>query len=217
MNNDFSVSDSIYFGWETFKKRPWFIVGGFAGAITASMLISQIPALFDPQGTSPLTFVLAVGTTAVSLAIEILLLRFALKAIDSVETMTYNDALPPKPFWKYLGGQIVVALAVLVGFILLIIPGIIAALAFYFVQYLIVERKLWPFEAMKESARITKGHRWQLFLLFLAVIGINILGALALLIGLLITVPVSMLALARAYRVLEHKASEIAPVAPAAA
>ncbi len=217
MQDTHLVSESIRFGWETFKKRPWFLIGVLVGTTAFSMLLGQIPALIDPKGASPLTFFLSIAVLAVSIAIEILLIRLALKAQDSIETMTFNDAFPPRPFWKYVGGQFMVALAVLVGLLLLIVPGIIVALALYFTQYATVDRKLWPFEAMKESARITKGHRWQLALLMLAIIGINILGALALVVGLLVTIPVSMLAVARAYRILEHKASEVAPSAAPAA
>jgi uncharacterized membrane protein len=71
-----------------------------------------------------------------------------------------------------------------------------------FVPYIVIDRGLGPIEAMKESWRVTKGHKWQLFLLFLALIGLNILGAIALIVGLLVTIPITMLAAAHAYRTL---------------
>jgi len=92
------------------------------------------------------------------------------------------------------------------------VPGIILALAFIFSSYLIVDKGKGPIEAMKESWRITKGHWWKLFLLVLAIIGLNILGFILLLVGLLVTIPVSMIALSHAYRTFEHGASEMAPV-----
>ena len=80
--------------------------------------------------------------------------------------------------------------------------AVILAMGLMFVPYLVIDRGLGPIEAMKESWRVTKGHKWQLFFLFLALIGLNILGAIALIIGLLVTVPISMLAAAHAYRTL---------------
>lgn len=210
-----SVSECIRFGWETFKKRPFFLIAVLIGVTIANFIITSVPGAIDPEGDSIAIFLFSILVTAFSIAVEIALLRFTLRAHDSIETVQVKDGLPAKPFWKYIGAQIVVAVAVLIGLILLIVPGIIAMLAFFMTQYLVVERKLWPIEAMKESARITKGNRWKLFLLLLAIIGINIVGFLALIVGLLVTIPVSMLALAHAYRMLEHKANEVAP-APAA-
>jgi len=66
----------------------------------------------------------------------------------------------------------------------------------------VVDRGLGPIEAMQESWRITKGHKWQLFLLFLALLGINLLGFLALFIGIFVTAPMTLVALAHAYRTL---------------
>jgi uncharacterized membrane protein len=84
----------------------------------------------------------------------------------------------------------------------LIIPGIILSMGLAFVPYLVVDRGLGPIEAIKESWRITKGHKWQLLLLFLALLGLNLLGLVALLIGIFVTVPITMLAFAHAYRTL---------------
>lgn len=209
--NQLSVSECIRFGWETFKKRPWFLIVALVGMSLATMILSSIPDAIDPEGASAVFFGLSVLFALGSVAVEIMILRLTLKSHDSIETATYSDSLPARPFWKYIGGQIVVGVAVLIGLIFLIVPGIIAALAFFMTQYLVVEKRMWPIEAMKESARITKGNRWKLFLLMLACLGINIVGVLALVVGLLVTVPVSMLALAHAYRVLEHKANEVVP------
>ena len=100
---------------------------------------------------------------------------------------------------------ILTALAIALGFLALIIPGIILSMGLAFVPYLVVDRGLGPIEAMKESWRITKGHKWQLLLLFLALLGINLLGILALIIGIFVTVPITMLAFAHAYRTLNAR------------
>ena len=78
-----------------------------------------------------------------------------------------------------------------------------------FFKYLIIDKGLGPIEALKESRRITTGQRWQLLLFVLILALLNILGALALFIGLFVTMPVTMIAMAHVYRGLEHKASEM--------
>jgi uncharacterized membrane protein len=55
---------------------------------------------------------------------------------------------------------------------------------------------------MKESHRITRGHKWNLLGLLLMFFLVNLLGVLAFVVGLLVTVPVTVLAFAHAYRVL---------------
>jgi uncharacterized membrane protein len=84
----------------------------------------------------------------------------------------------------------------------LIVPGIIIAMGLAFVPYLVVERGLGPVEALKESWRLTKGHKMQIFLLVLALVGINILGLMALVVGVFVTFPLTLLAFAHAYRTL---------------
>jgi hypothetical protein len=85
------------------------------------------------------------------------------------------------------------------GLVLLILPGIIFAM-FMFANFIVVDRELGPIEAMKESSRITRGKRWTLLWLSLAILVINLLGLIALVVGLLVSVPVTWLALAHAYR-----------------
>lgn len=214
MQDAFSISECVRFGWETFKKRPWFIIGAvlIMGLFSVSFSFESGSA----EGLKAVTpFVILAGIifTTISLAVELLFTRFMLKVHDSVETMKYLDALPARPFWKYVGGKLAVGLVVTIGLILLIVPGIIAVLMFLFTPYLIVDKKLWPIEAMKESARITKGHRWQLLGFVLVLTLLNIAGALLLFVGLLVSVPVSVLAVVHAYRALERKAGEIVPQA----
>jgi uncharacterized membrane protein len=96
-------------------------------------------------------------------------------------------------------------LAVGIGLVLLIVPGVIFGLMFMFSTFLVIDRELAPIEALKESNRITYGHKWRLLGFTLVLLLINVLGALALLVGLLVTVPVSSLTFTHAYRVLSGR------------
>ena len=74
-----------------------------------------------------------------------------------------------------------------------------------------------PIDAMGESNRITRGHKWQLFGFVLLLLLINLLGLLALVVGILVSIPVSTLAFMHAYRVLGGKAGTPPPDAALAA
>ena len=67
---------------------------------------------------------------------------------------------------------------------------------------LVIDKGLPPIEALRESARLTKGKRWKLLGFAVCMILLNILGAIALGVGLLVSMPISMLATMRAYRAL---------------
>ncbi len=126
-------------------------------------------------------------------------------------------------FWRYLWASIVYGFAVAVGFILLIVPGVYMALKYGLYRYVIVDRpELSAMDALKESARLTDGIKWDLLIFSFALVGINLLGLLALGIGLLYTIPVSAMAYVALYRSLTRIASGpietaaplVEPVAP---
>jgi hypothetical protein len=54
-------------------------------------------------------------------------------------------------------------------------------------------------QSLSRSAKLTHGVKWRLALFALAIIGLNILGLIALLVGLLVTIPVSFLAFVHVY------------------
>lgn len=206
-----SVGECIKFGWQTLKKRPLVIIGAFVLAMAVSGISS---ALLDPGEGAPVTLVtvlMGLVSGVIGLLVEIGLVTFSLRAHDTVEVVKIQDLWNPKPFVYYLVGQIIVGVIVLVGLVLLIVPGVIAAVGLMFSSYLIVDKGRGPIEAVKETWKMTKGHKWELFLLVLAIIGINILGLLALVVGLLVSVPVSMLAVVHAYRKLSGAASAPVP------
>jgi membrane-anchored glycerophosphoryl diester phosphodiesterase (GDPDase) len=198
--NKVAIGESIRFGWHTFKKRPFIFIGAF---LLMAIISIVIQGLLDPGKDAPVTLtnvLLGIVSMLVGLIIEIGLVTFSLRAHDSVEKVGVKDLWNPKPFWYYLVGQAFVGFVVIVGLILLIVPGVIAAMGLMFSSYLIIDKGRGPVEAFKQSWQMTKGHKWDLFLLSLALVGLNILGLLALVIGLLVTIPITMLAVVHVYR-----------------
>jgi uncharacterized membrane protein len=106
-------------------------------------------------------------------------------------------------------------LAIGIGFVLLIVPGIIAMLLFMFSTFIVIDRELGPIEAMKESMRITRGYRWPLLGLIALLMLIVLAGVIALFVGLLVAMPVTTLAFVHAYRVLSSAAGTTRPPADA--
>src|SRR3989338_8349093 len=130
---NFQAGDMIRFGWETFKKRPWFLIGALVITSVISYLIGFVSGLFGSDGLGAIAgFVI---NFAASILVSMGATALILKAHDSLETATYNELWHPQPYWSYLALTVIFALAVLVGFVLLIIPGIIVFLAYQFGDY----------------------------------------------------------------------------------
>ena len=205
---EFSTGSALRFGWETFKKRPWFFVGSTVVILLASGLIDAFSSALDAAVGGSAEQPTIIGTV-VNLGLGTLLgmgaTAFYLVAHDNPDTVDLSALWHPQPFWKYLGASILYALALVVGLILLIVPGIIFALMFMFTTFIVVDRELGPVEAMKESNRITYGHKWSLLGFTLVLVLINLLGVIALVVGLLVSIPVSSLAITHAYRVLSGR------------
>ena len=79
-------------------------------------------------------------------------------------------------------------------------PGIIWSLKYAFVRYFIVDKGLSIKEAFLESSKITSGSKWNIFWLSILIAIINILGALAFGVGLLLSIPITIMAYAYVYR-----------------
>jgi hypothetical protein len=93
----------------------------------------------------------------------------------------------------------------------IVIMAMAACAAFYFaIRYsmarLVVIDGAGALESLSKSTALTSGVKWRIALFMLAILGLNILGLLALLVGLLVTIPVSFLAFAHVYLWLKERA-----------
>ena len=202
--NEFSASGSIKAGWKTFKKRPGFFIGSMLIIFVVVGIVSAIFGQYENQGT--VSVLASLGNLLVETLVDIGIVAFALKAVDHPESVRLTDLWHPQHYFQYLVAVVLTGIAVIVGLVLLIVPGIIVMLMLLFVKYAVVDKNLGPIEALKESARITKGHRIDLLVLLSLALLVNIAGALCVLIGLLVSVPVTYLSMVHAYRTLQKLA-----------
>ncbi len=204
---EFSVGECVRYGWDTFKKRPWFFIGISLFFAVIGGVSSNIVSNATAQGMTGSGFFLwLVDFFVIQVFISMGQIAFFIKAHDSVETVKLADAWAPHVYLKFLGTYLLTAVIVVGGLILLIVPGIIWGLGLYAATYLTVDKGLKPMEAIRESFRITKGFKWRIALLSLALVGVALLGLLALVVGIFVATPVIFLSMAHAYRTLQAKA-----------
>ena len=205
MQDTLSVGSFINFGWETFKKRPWFLIGATIVYVVASWCISFVSsfvggflAVFLGSGIAGLSSF--VVSTALGMLIAMGWLAFLIKVHDDPASAALSSLWHPQKFWSYLGTTILLFIIVAGGFILFIIPGFMALTAFFFAPYFVIDKGLSPIEALKASARITKGNRMRVLALIAAVALLSLLGVVALIVGLLVVIPFTAVANMHAYR-----------------
>lgn len=99
----------------------------------------------------------------------------------------------------------------IVVFMLLAIPSVLFYMRLQFASYLVIDKKLDLGVSINHSFKITKGYLLYIVLMLFAVVLLNILGVIALFIGLLFTIPMSMLIFILLYRSLEQTYLESHP------
>jgi hypothetical protein len=203
----FSSPEALRFGWRTTMAnlKPLVALGALGGFLS---LVNH--ALSWEDGAGPL---LAVGVRILQAFVTLALVRVSLKLHDGerIDWGRAGDLLAG--FFPYLLTYVLYGLIVLGGLVLLVVPGILWAVQFGFATFAAVDAKLDPIEALRTSSRLTKGERWHLVGFGLVCLGANVLGLLAFGVGLLVTIPTTMLAAAHVFRRLQARAAIALPEA----
>ncbi len=192
--NKFSIGEAIKFGWDKVKSNIIL----FAGIIIISILINAV----TKNDEQPLILIFGLFLNQL---ISLGFVNSSLKITDNFK-IKFDDFFSCYPlFLKYLIGSILYILMVYVGLILLIVPGIILAIRFQFYAYFIIDKEIGPIDALKKSFSLTNGALWQLLIFDLLLVCINIIGLLALILGLFVTIPLTSIANAFVYRKLMNQ------------
>ncbi len=207
------LGESVEFGWNTLKARALFIIGVTLAAWGIPAIIGWAGGVAFDRGIQK--FGMWIIETAVSATFSLGLAKIYLRFRDGEQPVFENlfDVLPR--LYVYIGASIIASIAVMMGLILVVVPGIIFLIRLWFVGFVIVDEDVGVLDAIQRSWDITRGYTLDLFLLFIVLCGLNILGAICLFVGLLVTVPISGLALAATYRTLSTRAAGNAAVTPA--
>lgn len=220
----FSIKSVLLFGWEETKKHYWFLLqAGFIAALVMGGTVHTGPLTFISM------LVVALGVIAIALSMTYgkePSFKTALLPFEDPSVM--GRALLSTIIYIILGGILVSIMAaagnvlglavfsnlftpdkVLMVRILTTIVLVLGLLAIIYISirlkfylYAIVDKEARTLESFKYSNAITQGHFWKLLGLNLILAVINIIGALPLGLGLFITIPFTVLAYTKTYRVL---------------
>ncbi len=173
-------------GWHLFKQYP----GGFIG-FTALVLLIQ-----TGLGSLP-----KVGWTVMLMQYPLIFGFVAVSARliqgERPQFGEFFEGFRYLPTLVLLG--VVSQIFIVLGLVLLVVPGVYLLVGFFLAPWFVLDRRVGFWEAMHMSRRAVQPHWFELFGLFLLIILINLLGALALVVGLLVTLPVGWCALTAFY------------------
>lgn len=102
-------------------------------------------------------------------------------------------------FLPYLGMSFLRMIGMVIGLLLLIVPGVVFGLGISLAPYYVIEQHKGPIEALSASWEATKGHKGNLFLLGIVEFFLVIAGMLACCVGLFVVIPVIAVAQAIVY------------------
>ncbi|HEY3246669.1 MAG TPA: hypothetical protein VGK88_00075 [bacterium] len=211
--NTVPIGEAVRYGWEKVKERLGFWIVLELIVVLINGVPSWLGTVLQRNNALALATVVNLIGAVISIIVAIGVFVIAFKIYDGQQP-TYADLFSRRNlFWRYLGGVLLYGSIVTVGFVLFIIPGFIFLLTYQFVPYLIVDRGLGATEALRISGRITAGAKWGLLGFAIVLFLINLLGVIALGVGLAITVPLTWMAGVYMYRYRLAQAGT-APAAP---
>ncbi len=187
------IGEAIEFGWNSVKSHLGFFIGVFLLFAALSFMIANAHAI----GTR---IVLGLLVSGMSLGYIKVGIDIADKKKPEFKELFSCFSL----LLKYLITLVLYTIVVSVGLVLFVIPGVIWAVQFGFYPFVVVKERLWPLGALRKSSELTSGVKGRLITFALALFGINLLGVIALGIGIIVTIPLSVIAIAHVFRQLEN-------------
>ena len=166
--------------------------------ITMALLVGGLGALTDNS-----IFIAIVGELIyawITLPVAMGLFAISLDRVAGGEVSNDRLFLFFPQATRLLVTTILMTLLIFVGYVLLVIPGLYLSVAYLFVLPLLVQRELGMLDALEVSRKAIT-HRWFTVLGILLVLAlINVIGAIPLGIGLIWTIPWTMLAMGVMYQ-----------------
>lgn len=202
MEKSFSISNAISTGWQATKKDWLVFVGLFLAVMVISMLISVPELIFKNPVITAISYVISFIFSAICSAGLTKLYIESAKG-NEIDFQQFKDSIG-RALFMFIA-SLAYCVAVIVGTCFFIIPGIMLAMRFSMVTFIIIDQpELSIIDAFKESWKMTKNHGTQIFVLCLYAIGITILGIICLFVGVFFAMVCYTLTFAAAYIQLKH-------------
>lgn len=218
----FNFDEIFSFAWSKTKQHAWFLVCSFIiyavvlSAVRFVPVLETVVALLVALSVISMSLIivrnenftfadLVAKIKSPKLVINFMALAVLYGAAVCLFSIPFVAALSITAGTLVMGGTVTAKLmTVLATTAIMLIPGVWVAVRFKLFPYVLLENEHMTIpQVIKQTYALTCCAFWQLFKLLVALAVLNIIGALAFVVGLFLTVPVSVFALAHAFRKLE--------------
>lgn len=200
MNSSIRVSDVFQPSWKYTKSQIWILAGLYIGYIIISFTLGIFVSAANGSVGGGLLSAL------VSMVLEAMFylgyFQNMFQTMDGEEPQFSAYLQSPQKIVNVIVATLVYGIVVLLGTVLLIIPGIYVAIRLQFFLMFILDENAGAIDAMRKSWRLTQGRFGFLFLLGLTQILITIIGLCLLGIGYFVAIPLIMMMECYTYRLL---------------
>lgn len=173
-------------------KFNYFIALIIYGAISTAITFVQEASIGTSVGgmASLIEVIITLVLFPLGVGLGLLGIRRAAGKDTPVSTLwePYSHALPLIVMF------VLMAVLVVAGFFLLVLPGIYLSIAYSFAPYLIVEKNMGVWEALETSRKAITEYWWRYFGLMLVALLLVIIGSIPLLVGLIWVIPIVAIA-----------------------
>jgi uncharacterized membrane protein len=194
------IGECLQFGWETFKRH-----------VSAFVVIGLVLFLANAAVQFAAALVLRRYGGALGMLVSGLFwggLMIAARKAARGEEPSLADAF--EPFKQRPGDYIIVGFAIEIGVVACGVGALVTSFLFLFAPLCVAEGGDWK-QSLTRSKDLILANMSEAIVFYLVLAALNIAGALALGVGLLVTIPVSALAIVKAYEL----ATLPAPLPPA--
>jgi uncharacterized membrane protein len=180
--------------WETFKAHWLLVIGVF---LVFSLVTNGLPSALDQD--SPLAALLRLIIFVIQGPLLAGIYWLTLRLIRG-QSATFEQIFEGfQTFGRAFGVFVLYTLGVVVGLFLLILPGVFVAVSLMPAMFLVMDADLPVIDTLRRAWTMTKGYRLNIFIVFLVLLGLNLLGVLALIIGFIVTGAFSLLVMSAMY------------------
>ena len=214
-SSPFRVGEALSFGWSRFRAN-WlfwvlfvlltFAVSVIFGSGSIGDLQEQINASSDPEAMAELaadmsgasSLLQLIGSLVVAV-LQALGINAALREVSG-EKASWGTLFKVNSYGMIILAALLLVAASFVGALLCGLGLIAVAIFAVFTYHNVVDKGMNAWAAFTSSFSLVGKNFGAVFLLELALLGINVVGALLCGLGLFVTIPLSLLAMAYAYR-----------------
>lgn len=196
----FSPGQIIRKGWE-FTRRNLIVM---LGLLLLEIVIYVIFSLLGGSNPYSARYILiSIIGFVVLQYYSLAFYKITLDITDGGEAEFSTFSKVGRLFIPYLFTSLLVGIIVFAGLVIFIIPGVYLGVRLAYAPMFVITNGANPLDAIQQSWALTSGYFWKILGLTLLLLLLNLLGIVALIVGILITSIITMFAYTVSFRTLE--------------